>query len=203
MPNKKGLWEALKRNQFNVPPLKDALCTKKWLLGVKNKVYWCLHASEAGPKKEVASVPSKKVLGEILVQVMRGLPSYGEPRDSGIRRTADHIEKKQGADVHWMILILSTISPEHFIFAKDYVKPLIDRGQEKFVFDCNVPNDDGFFTGLPVSTSKGRAANVMAFMDAEMKKQYKLAKMQWQMHKLQQRMNRLTMEEDDDNGNHN
>ena len=40
--SKKDLHEACVRNGYLTPPLRDSMCSKKFLLGIKDGKYWCL-----------------------------------------------------------------------------------------------------------------------------------------------------------------
>ena len=108
-------------------------------------------------------------MAKLLYAVMSNYRRLGEPADSGIRRTAKYIRKKP-PQVQWMILILSTLEPNHAIFAKDYVNPKKTIAEEEFV-----DGYDDFYEGLPlVHGHKGRMLNLM---DPQAQKQKKLQRM--------------------------
>ena len=59
VPNKKALYVALQRNQYIMPPMKDAIVTCKFMLGVKDGYYWCLRSSEVVAVKVCADPPAR------------------------------------------------------------------------------------------------------------------------------------------------
>ena len=105
--------------------------------------------------KFCADPPKKKELAKLLYSVMMSYRSIGEPMDSGMRRTAKYIRKKP-PQFSWMLLILSTLEPNHAIFAKDYVNPRKTVAEEQLV-----DGYDGFYDSLPlVHGHKGRTLNL-------------------------------------------
>ena len=102
------------------------MVTKSFMLGVKDKHYWCLRSSEVTTLKQCADPPSKKDLATILAGVMNNMNPLGEPMDSGLRNTAQLILTKPPS-IAWMITLLSTLHPDNVIFGKDYVKPRVER----------------------------------------------------------------------------
>ena len=46
IPDTPALYKAILRNQMLVPPLKDAICTKDFLIGLLEKRYWCPQTQE-------------------------------------------------------------------------------------------------------------------------------------------------------------
>lgn len=75
-----------------------------------------------------------------------------EPFDTGIKRTALLIKQKPPS-VSWLIMILSSLDPNHEVFAKDYVRPKEEKQQYSSQM---VYNPEGFFDGLPVAKKKGK-----------------------------------------------
>ena len=130
--------------------------------------------------KFCADPPKRKELAQILYKVMMNYPKLGEPTDSGIKRTAKYIRKKP-PQAQWMLLILSNLEPDHFLFAKSYVnpsKPLAAMEQ------CE--SHDGFYEGLPIiHNHRGRTLNLMGRGD---RKRLKLFRMQQTEKKLKARI---------------
>ena len=91
----------------------------------------------------------------MVYQQMLNTNVQDESMRQGFLNTAALIFKSPPS-VTWLLLVLSTIEPNHAIFAKDYVKPKVVRqGQAVGVV---VPNIDDFFTGLPaMARKKGKA----------------------------------------------
>ena len=128
-----------------------------------------MNSADVRTVKFCADPPKKKEMAKILYAVMCNYPRLSEPADSGIRRTAKYIRKKP-PQVQWMMLILSTLEPNHAIFAKDYVNPKKTVAEEELV-----DGYDNFYEGLPlVHGHKGRMLNLM---NPQVKKQKKLQRM--------------------------
>ena len=81
-----------------------------------------MHSNDVLTVKFCVDPPKKKDLAKILYTVMNNYRRLGEPMDSGMRRTAKYIRKKP-PQAQWMLLVLSSLEPNHFLFAKDYVNP--------------------------------------------------------------------------------
>ena len=58
-------WQAMVRNKYAVPALKQPICTIKWMQGVRDGLYWC-HRGELA-MRQIASAPTKQQLAEILM----------------------------------------------------------------------------------------------------------------------------------------
>ncbi len=120
--NKKQLYQALIRNGYLLPPYKDAINTKKFLIGVKDERYWCLHSSQMLAVKHCADCPNKLVLAEMVTEQMAKLDNMTAEMKVTFKRTAKLIKKNPpGKD--WMMMLLSTFNPNHEIFQRDYVQP--------------------------------------------------------------------------------
>ena len=94
VPDKRALYDALLRNQFILPPFKDQLLTTQFLMGIKDRTYWCLHSDSGLAMKSCADPPTKLELSEILSDVMLNYRPMGEPTDSGLKRTALQVRKR-------------------------------------------------------------------------------------------------------------
>lgn len=49
-----------------MPPLKDAICSKEFMMGVKDKTHWCLNSADVRGYAVCASKPSRIQLAGIL-----------------------------------------------------------------------------------------------------------------------------------------
>ena len=95
-----------------------------------------------------ADPPSRAALANMLANVMIAYPNLEQNLSISLQRTA-HLVVKKPPSVHWQIMVLSTLDPDHAIFAKNYVKPT----ESKTKMLANKPlisNADNFFTDLPV-----------------------------------------------------
>ena len=122
IPDKKAFYSALQRNQVILPPLRDSMVTRRFMLGIKDSTYWCLRASDITQTRVCADPPARKDLANIVGDVMLNYRSLGEAQDIIFHRTANLI-KKQPPAVHWLLQVLATIEPNHEIFNKNYRRP--------------------------------------------------------------------------------
>ena len=67
---KKTLHKAAIRKGFILPPFKDTLITKKYLLGIIDGTYWCLKKENRVLYQQVADEPTKQVLAKMLKKEM-------------------------------------------------------------------------------------------------------------------------------------
>ena len=164
-PDKKTLYQSCLRNQYLLSPFKDSINTVRFLRGVQSKRYWALKSEDVFTVKFCADPPKKKDMAKILYAVMMSYRKLGEPMDSGMRRTAKYIRKKP-PQFSWMLLVLSTLEPNHEIFNKDYVNPKQTVAETEFVNSY-----DGFYEGLPiVHGHKGRTLNLTDRNEQKLKK---------------------------------
>ena len=47
--DKNDMHECLVRNNYLPPPIKDSICTMKWMVGVYAGKYWCLEKKDSSP----------------------------------------------------------------------------------------------------------------------------------------------------------
>ena len=125
-PCPRSMYDACLRNQYLMPPFKDTIVTRNFMLGVKDKFYWCLRSNEVTTLKVCADPPRRIELALMVFDVIMHLNPMPEPFDTGIKRTALLIKQKPPS-VNWMIMILSSLNPDHAIFAKNYVRPKEQR----------------------------------------------------------------------------
>ena len=69
-------------------------------------------------------------------------------------RLAAHILERP-PDAHFQLTILKKVESDHFVFAKNYVRPRIKRGKQAAIYQIEDP--DGFFDGLPEAPVAKRA----------------------------------------------
>ena len=153
-PDKQALYEALSRNQYYLPPAKDAIMSTEFMRGVVDQIYWLPKTSEV-KIANCADPPSKHDLVRILGERMMHMDPQGDPFDTQFRRTCIKI-KLHPPSVSWMLIMMATMSPDHEIFKKDWVK------QKPLRPGCRARNEvrniGDFFTGLPTqSRKKGKA----------------------------------------------
>ena len=115
IPDADQLYNGLIRNQVFLPPRKDPLCTVRFLRGVWQKKFWVIRPHEVRTVKVCADPPKRKLLARLVANIMKNYPSVGEPIDSGMKRTAVQIKKRPPC-VQWLLLVLSTLDPDHEIF---------------------------------------------------------------------------------------
>ena len=150
IPDGKAMYAALLRNQFLMPPLKDAMVTRRYMLDVKDGKAWCLHSSEVVALKACADCPSRKVLAELVAEAMlRNMTTMPPRMKTAIRRTAALVLKAPPSK-SWLVQVLSSVEPGHGIFDTGYTKPAPQRNG--FIApQATVANPNGFFDGIPVA----------------------------------------------------
>lgn len=160
IPNVKALYDALVRNQFILPPQKDGLVTKKFMLGILDEQYWCLKSDEVRTLKVCADPPSKKALAAILSDRMTNMADIDAVMQRRFLETALLIRQKPPC-TDWMIKVLSQVDPNNHLFDKNYVKP---RENPRQAAPIMIPNPNGFFDNLPLPKGK-RGKRIMSFID--------------------------------------
>ena len=76
--------------------------------GVMSKKYWVLQSSEVVTVMACADPPNRKVLAQMVHDVLMNYRPMGEPMDSGMKRTAKKIKRKPPSQ-QWLLMILSTL----------------------------------------------------------------------------------------------
>ena len=115
-----------------------------------------------------------------------------------IKATANLILQKKPR-VAWLELLLSTVDPEHPVFAKDYMAPR--RQSLANAFEVKIPNPDGFFDGLPQHMTAKRGKRRISLLSKEQASKMKRAKAKYQIAVMQARYENLagaSSESDDD-----
>lgn len=154
--DRKEAHEVLVRNGFLMPPLKDAICTEYFLAGVLTQQYWCLKSIN---QKNFKQCPVKLTkaelagfLGRAMYNAKNSFPlTEFQDRQQGIKafkKTAELIMKKL-PDKNWMYLLLSTVEPNHQIFARTYQRPIVQNPFK--AAPVMVPNLNGIFNDMPLS----------------------------------------------------
>lgn len=147
--DRRSLYEGLVRNQLYCPSLKDSIMTIDFMKGaIGHQKYWLPRTAEI-KLLNCCDPPSKQEIAVVLCEVMVNHPIEDavEPFASSFIRTAQEVRKKPPSKT-WMLAVLSTMSPDHQFFKKDFIKPkVVFQGQ--IVQEAAVFNPDGFFDGLP------------------------------------------------------
>ena len=119
--DKETLHEAIRRNQFYTPGIKESMMTIEFMKNVSEGTEWLPKCSEIRLLNCVEP-PSKQQIAEMLYQRMHAYQPEGEPFDSMFRRCAARI-RKNPPDIQYMLALLSTIDNQNEIFAKGYKRP--------------------------------------------------------------------------------
>ena len=174
IPDKTALYRALERNEYILPPLKDPMCTEKWLKAILHQEVWCLQVSEVSTLKVCPDLPSRKELADIVADAME--KQVRAEMQMAVKRTAQLVRKKK-PDRGWLIKVLSTVNPGHAIFQRTYRKPAIQRG-EAVRGTGQVANRNHFFDGLEAvqRTGRGRLINLMSQSEKDRLKRERLEK---------------------------
>ena len=178
-PDNKALYECCQRNQFILPPLRDALVTREFMEGAMRNEYWCLKAEHIHTYRVCADPPGKRELADMVCEAIANMNPVGEPMDSQLLRTAPLIRKKPPS-VHWLLLVLCTLNENHPIFDRSYVHPKATRAVA--VGAGFVRNPNGFFDGMPHVNR--RVKTFIGFRDRENQEQQKLERLEAQAEKV-------------------
>ena len=105
-----------------MPPFKDAICTKDFLVGLLEKRFWVPSTSEV-QIRNCADMPSKKELATMLYEEMQNVrPKVQDEIQYAFANTAEMVLKHPPSQ-SWAVVMISTINQSHMIFAKDWQKP--------------------------------------------------------------------------------
>jgi hypothetical protein len=133
--SKEGYYEAMIRNLYFLPPIKNSLVTIEWMNLVRAGTIPCPRFGQVN-HLPCPTPPSHEL---IVSEVKRATGS-----NMGIT------SPKKYPCVQWCLRVLSTFEPDHEFFAKDYHPPVNAAKSRR----C-VENSDGFFSGLP-SSGRGK-----------------------------------------------
>ena len=142
--------DAMLRNKYMVPALKNSIVTYEFLEKVKDGMIWLPRSNECF-MYSCPSQPNKEVLAQYIYDAINTFLQNADPaavpreKKDAIRALAEAVQA-QPPDKHWQLLVLNHIDPSHMVFQKGYVKP---KGQRKKEDEYQIEDRDGFFEGLP------------------------------------------------------
>ena len=180
--DKDTLYDSLRRNQLFCPKLKEAIMTNTFMRGcIGYRTYWLPKANEIRLYNCV-DPPSRADLARMVTDRMRAEQRTGnEPFDSSFQRTAGEISRRPPSQ-EWLLAMLGSMEPENGIFAKDYVKPKVNRFADE---DPDmVDNVDGWFDGLPVAARNSKKSATVRLGNPAVGERQKLQRMQMQHESL-------------------
>jgi hypothetical protein len=134
--NKQTYWEAMVRNNYQMPTLKSQIVTIKWMQGIREGKYWCPRNNRP-IHFQIASMPTKQQLADFLMEVIEDHIDADETLSANecqaLMRTADLVLLKP-PDAQWIINTIGSLNSAHAIFQRDYVniKPVPNRPQFRF-----------------------------------------------------------------------
>ena len=102
--------------------MKDAICTKEFMMGIKNKTHWCLNSSEVTKYRVCASKPSCEQLAIILSGKLANPRNVSGPVRDAMLNTALLVRKKPPSK-DWQLFMMTYLCPDHEVFSKDYERP--------------------------------------------------------------------------------
>lgn len=134
VPTKSALYDAMLRNGWYLPHKKSQIITVDYLLGVKDRRFFC-------PKYEdirLRPCPLPPTKAQVVHEVFLILD-----KDCNLGFSeADHHK----VDTTWALNILSSIQPDHEFFGKSFVPHIPSRSEEIALLN---ENDAAFLDGLP------------------------------------------------------
>ena len=167
-----------------MPELKTSLCTKEFLLKLKDNVIPRPLLQQL-TKMNVANPPPLQVLHELLCESIEANIHKMSELQFGQFKELRRLLIKGKADKAWYIDMIATLTEgHHVIFERDYVPEPKSR---PFDEGFQVANPDGFFTGLPMS-SKKRTANGSLLLTEEQKQERNLRRIQMQQESMKLRI---------------
>ena len=122
IPDRPALHKALLRNQLWVPPFKDSICTKDFLVGILEKRYWVPMTSEL-QIRNCADLPNKKELATMLRDQMAEVSHSVEAEMKPAFLNTAEMVLRHPPSQSWTVAMISTINQSHAIFSKDWQKP--------------------------------------------------------------------------------
>ena len=148
-------YKVMVRKNYFLPSLKSQMVTLIWMRGVVENEYWCPKQDEFARSFQVAALPTKPELAQMLFDVV-GLavaeaPNMTPKLRKAINKTAELVLKRP-PNKEWMMNIIGLLDSSNEIFASNYVPPAKQRAYP--VFEEMLPNPDHFFNNLPPLTAK-------------------------------------------------
>ena len=156
-----------------MPDIRDGIVTVNWMKGILWKTHWCLISEEAGVPKVCAKPPCRKVLARIVANVMIAVAANDVYKSLGLKATAALVAKNPPC-VPWMLAVMSTLSPEHDIFDRNYQPPKVDSSGSTITVPL-IADPYGFFSNLPIAAFKGKRC--LNLLDPAVKNQLKLERL--------------------------
>lgn len=150
-PDRDSLYECFLRNQLWVPTKADPLMNLQFMKGIVDGTYWMPFCSEI-KFRHCAEPPPRQELVIILLEVLRANENYEVKFRTMYDRTCAEIAKRPPS-VFWQLTLIATSNENHYLFAKDYQRPRIKKAERKPPSSI-VPNNNGFFDGLPMKNKK-------------------------------------------------
>jgi hypothetical protein len=178
--------EAMVRNGWRVPAPKSKLCTRQFLMEVKQGTTWCLRYDQMTTRGCPKPPATDVICAAILETIQSNVDGITDPAlKMRFLNFYEHLSKREG-DRSFMLDVLATLSQgKHPIFSKEYVPPQ-KPSQQKFTLD--IDNTDGFFTGLPPSKFKGRATTASILMTPEQRLMQKTRKLEARLQKVRDQL---------------
>ena len=152
--NKKELYKACLRNGFIMPSMKSSLCTIDFMFEVKAETMYCPTISDLKGRKACPDPPDIKTLMIFISAAVMKHERNGSLADFEkvqLKALQERLQKKK-ANKEWLIDVLWCLDGDHPIFEKDYV---YRRPKDSHLdYMKLIPNEKGFFDGLPALTSE-------------------------------------------------
>lgn len=141
-----------------MPPIKDAIITRDFLLGLRQGLYWIPKDSEI-KLGSCVDPPRKELIADELVKVMLRFKSLQGPVFEGQLKATSELIRSKPPNATWMLNVLFTFDENHAFFAKAWLKPKKVKANAAGAPSL-LKNDDGFFTGLPEYKGKSTKSKV-------------------------------------------
>ena len=186
--DKQSLHESLRRNQLYCPKLKETIMTVQFMKGcIGNRYYWLPKTEDIRIRNCVDPPPRGELARLVYEKMAATAPSGDACFDGAFRRTAQELARKP-PNTEWLLAMLSTMDPNHGIFAKDWVRPRVNRAAEYDGDTDMVENIDGWFDGLPVAKQRRGAPIKLVQGNSAAAEAHRLQRMQEKSAALQMKI---------------
>ena len=151
---------------------------------IGNRYYWLPKTEDIRIRNCVDPPPRGELARLVYERMSANEPSGDACFDGAFRRTAEELVRKH-PNTDWLLAMLSTMDPTNALFAKDYVRPRMQRNPEYDADTDMVENVDGWFDGLPVAKQRKGAPIKLIQSNSAAAEAHRLQRMQAKSAALQ------------------
>lgn len=173
------LYEGCLRNGLVLPSRKSHLCTIDFMTGTRDRLLWCPWIQKSIAYVCVRPPPIAQLRDSIVGLFHFNMYRLDAAEQKRVRAYLEHVQARN-ADVKYYVQVIGYLTDgKHEIFHKGYMPP-----KKPSVPLPTVDNSNGFYTGLPASTSKCKRPRWKLNVQPADREKYELDKIDFQMEKL-------------------